>query len=274
MELLHALILGIVEGLTEFVPVSSTGHLILAGAWLGLDSTPDKKAAVDAFDIVIQAGAWLACLIYYFGYLKSRAADLFADDIANVARGRRLVINLMMAFIPVVVVGLPLRSLIKSVLFGAGPVAVALAVGGVVMIAAGGLRHRQGRVTSLDAINMKQALVVGLFQCFSLIPGTSRSMATIIGGMTAGMTPRVAADFSFLLAVPGLGSATAYELFKEWDTMSQHIGVSAMAIGVVASFVIGWASIAAFLRLLTAKGLAPFGVYRIVLAGLVWWQLL
>jgi len=274
MELVHALILGIVEGLTEFVPVSSTGHLILAGAWLGLDATPEQKAAVDAFDIVIQAGAWLACVIYYLGYLKQRFADLLSTDVGRMARGWRLIINLMMAFIPVVIVGLPLRSFIKSVLFGAGPVALALAVGGVVMIAADRLRDRGGSVTSLDGINMKQALVVGLFQCFSLIPGTSRSMATIIGGLASGMTPRVAADFSFLLAVPVLGSATLYELLREWETMSAHIGGGAMTIGLITSFVVGWASIAAFLRLLTARGLAPFGVYRIILAGLVWWQLL
>ena len=274
MEPLHALILGIVEGLTEFVPVSSTGHLILAGAWLGLDATPGQKAAVDAFDIVIQAGAWLACVIYYFSYLRQRTADLFAKDAAERARGWRIVINLGVAFIPVVLVGLPLRSLIKSVLFGPGPVAVALAVGGVVMIGADRLRHRTQQVDGLDGITIKQALVVGLFQCFSLIPGTSRSMSTMIGGMGAGLSARIAADFSFLLAVPVLGAATGYELFKEWDTLTAHIGPGAMAVGLAASFVVGWASIAAFLRLLTARGLAPFGVYRVLLAGLVWWQLL
>ena len=274
MELLHALILGIVEGLTEFVPVSSTGHLILTGAWLGLDATPGQKAAVDAFDIVIQAGAWLACVIYYFKYLRERTADLFSKDVAEMARGYRLFINLMVAFVPVVLVGLPLRSTIKSLLFGAAPVAVALAIGGVVMIFADRLRHRPSRTESLDRINMKQALVVGLFQCFSLIPGTSRSMSTMIGGMASGMSARVAADFSFLLAVPVLGAATVYELLKEWDTLAAHIGPGAVAVGLLTSFVVGWASIAAFLRLLTARGLAPFGVYRILVAGLVWWQLL
>lgn len=270
MDLIDAAVLGVVEGLTEFVPVSSTGHLILASALMGLDATPAQKAAVDAFDIVIQAGAWLACVLYYLRYLLARARDLISAEPTERARGRRLVVNLLIAFVPVVIVGLPLRAHIKAWLFGAAPVAVALAIGGLVMIVADRRLSREGGTAQVDDISPKQALIVGLFQCFSLIPGTSRSMSTIIGGLACGLRPRVAADFSFLLAVPVLGAATAYELLKEYAVMTAHIGPAAMAVGMGVSFVVGWASIAGFIRLLSLKGLAPFGVYRMVAAVAVW----
>lgn len=273
MEWWQALILGVVEGLTEFVPVSSTGHLILTGAWLGLDTTETQKAAVDAFDIVIQAGAWLACCLYYFKWISKRLKGVLSDDIIEASVGWRLIINLMVAFVPVVVVGLLFRKAIKQVLFGPMPVAVALAIGGVVMLVADKVQ-RKDAVGDLDRMTMKQAMVVGVAQCFALIPGTSRSMSTMIGGMAAGLSAKAAADFSFLLAIPVLGAATAYELLKEWHVMSAHIGWEAMLVGLIASFVIGWASIAVFLRIIVARGLAPFGVYRIALAAVVWWTLL
>lgn len=271
-----ALILGIVEGLTEFVPVSSTGHLILTGAWLGLGEDPAEKAALDAFDIVIQAGAWLAAVLYYWPLLRRRVAGLLSDDVLEQAAGWRLVLNLGLAFAPVVVVGLLARKAIKAVLFGTTPVAIALAVGGVAMIVADRLRGRaEARATihDVDDIGMKQALQVGLWQCLALIPGTSRSMSTIIGGLVAGMTPRVAADFSFLLAIPVLGAATAYELLKEWHVLIEGLGGVAIGVGLLASFLVGWASIAVFLRVIVARGLVPFGVYRVLLAALVWWTL-
>lgn len=273
MEWWQALVLGVVEGLTEFVPVSSTGHLILTGAWLGLDATEAQKAAVDAFDIVIQAGAWLACCLYYARWIGKRLAGVLSDDIVEAAAGWRLIFNLGAAFVPVVIVGLLFRKAIKAVLFGPLPVAIALAVGGVVMLVADRLQ-RKDAVDDLDRMTLKQAMVVGVMQCFALIPGTSRSMSTIIGGMAAGLSARAAADFSFLLAIPVLGSATAYELLKEWQVMSAHIGWQAMILGLVASFVVGWASISVFLRIIVAKGLSPFGVYRVGLAGVVWWTLL
>ncbi len=273
MEWWQALILGVVEGLTEFVPVSSTGHLILTGAWLGLDATEAQKAAVDAFDIVIQAGAWLACCLYYMRWIGKRLIGVLSDDVIAAAAGWRLIFNLMVAFVPVMVIGLLFRKAIKAVLFGPLPVAVALAVGGVVMLIADRLR-RDDAVDNLDHMTMRQAMVIGVAQCFALIPGTSRSMSTIIGGMAAGLSAKAAADFSFLLAIPVLGAATAYELLREWHVMSAHIGWLAMVVGLVASFAVGWASISVFLRIIVAKGLAPFGLYRIVLAAVVWWTLL
>lgn len=271
MNLLDATLLGIVEGLTEFVPVSSTGHLILAGAALGLEKDPQIKAAVDAFDIVIQAGAWLACIWYYAPLLLDRLGDLRSDSAERKARGMKLVVALGAAFVPVMIVGLLARKVIKSLLFGTAPVAVALAVGGVAMIGADlWLQRRPSPGRSLEQIDLKTAGIVGFFQCFSLAPGTSRSMSTLIGGLVGGLDRRAAADFAFLLAIPVLGAATAYELIKEWRVLVDGIGPVAITVGLLASFLTGWASIAVFLKLLTRVGLVPFGIYRLILAAVVW----
>ncbi|MBM4342787.1 MAG: undecaprenyl-diphosphate phosphatase [Deltaproteobacteria bacterium] len=276
MELLHAVILGLVEGLTEFIPVSSTGHLILAGAWLGLDADPARKAAVDAFDIVIQAGALLACIWYYAPLLIQRVQGLRGDDPVAKQQGQRLLAGLAVAFVPVVVAGLTLRKPIKRLLFGPAPVAVALAVGGVAMIAVDLWlqRSRTPRDATLEELSPRTAIVVGLFQCLSLVPGTSRSMATMVGGLLAGLDRRAAADFAFLLAIPVLGAATAYEAIKEWRVIVDGIGPEAIAVGLIASFLTGWASIALFIRALGRIGLWPFGVYRLVAALVVWRVLL
>lgn len=278
MNLLHALILGIVEGLTEFVPVSSTGHLILAGEFLGIAQDERMAAALDAFDIVIQAGAWFAAVLYYGALLRRRIGALFADDVLEQALGMRLALNLAVAFAPVVVVGLLARKAIKATLFGPAPVAVALVVGGIAMVAADKLwLRREGAkaaaIDDLNGITTRKALEIGLWQCLALVPGTSRSMATMLGGMRAGLSARVAADFSFLLAIPVLGAATFYELLKEWRVLIDGLGWAAIAVGLLASFLVGWASIAVFLRIIVARGLAPFGVYRVLLGALVWWVL-
>lgn len=271
MNLLDATLLGIVEGLTEFVPVSSTGHLILAGAALGLDGDAKLKAAVDAFDIVIQAGAWLACIWYYAPLLIDRTQDLRSDSPERRARGQRLAVGLGVAFVPVVIVGLLARKTIKALLFGTAPVAIALAVGGVAMIAADlWLQRRPSAGRKLEDLDLRSAAIVGAFQCFSLAPGTSRSMSTLIGGLVGGLDRRAAADFAFLLAIPVLGAATAYELIKEWRILIDGIGPVAITVGLIASFLTGWASIAVFLKLLTRVGLVPFGIYRLVLAAVVW----
>lgn len=272
MDLLHATILGLVEGLTEFVPVSSTGHLILAGAALGVGGDPAHKAAVDAFDIVIQAGALLACIWYYAPLLLQRVRGaLQKDDVVEQARGRALFVALAVAFVPVVIVGLLLRKKIKALLFGPAPVAVALAVGGVAMIAVDWwLARRRRSGVPLEQIGPRHAAVVGLFQCLSLVPGTSRSMSTLVGGLFAGLDRRAAADFAFLLAIPVLGAATGYELLKEWRALADGIGPVAITVGLIASFLTGWASIALFIRLLGTVGMWPFGVYRLLAAAAVW----
>ncbi len=276
MDLLHAVILGLVEGLTEFIPVSSTGHLILAGAWLGLDADPSRKAAVDAFSIVIQAGALLACVWYYAPLLMRRIAGLRGDDPVARQQGQRLLVGLGIAFVPVVLAGLTLRKPIKRLLFGPAPVAVALAVGGAAMIAVDLWlrRQRTPRDVTLEELSPRAAIVVGLFQCLSLVPGTSRSMSTMVGGLLAGLDRRAAADFAFLLAIPVLGAATAYEALKEWRVIVEGIGPEAIAVGLIASFLMGWASIALFIQALGRVGLWPFGVYRLIAAAVVWQALL
>ncbi|MSQ81351.1 MAG: undecaprenyl-diphosphate phosphatase [Myxococcales bacterium] len=275
MDILHALVLGIVEGLTEFVPVSSTGHLILVSAWLDAGGTPGRKAANDAFDIVIQAGALLACIGYYAPLLIERGKGLISRDETARQQARRLVSCLAVAFVPVVVVGLLFRKQIKALLFGPAPVALALAIGGVAMIGVElWFRRRPPPTGQLVDLTPRSALVVGLFQCLSLMPGTSRSMATLVGGMLSGLDRKAAADFAFLLAIPVLGAATAYELLKEWRILVDGIGAPAIAVGLVAAFVAGWASISVFIRILSRVGLIPFGVYRLIAAAVVWMTLL
>ncbi len=272
MDLLHATLLGVVEGLTEFVPVSSTGHLILVGHWLGLGQGAQKEA-VDAFDIVIQAGAWLACVMYYAPLLLRRVKELRSPEPVPRLRARNLLVALAVSFFPVMIVGFVARKTIKALLFGPAPVAAALLVGGVVMIAADRLLAKRNK-KDLDAIDVPTAAGIGLAQCLALLPGTSRSMATMVGGLALGLNLQAAADFSFLLAIPVLGAATLYELMKSWHELVTHIGPLAMTVGLIASFLTGWASIAGFLRFIAHFGLVPFGLYRIALAAVVWLTLL
>ena len=269
MNLVHALVLGMVEGLTEFIPVSSTGHLILVGKALGLGQTPESKAALDAFDIVIQAGAWLACVLYYAPLLLKRIKGLRSGDPVEKQLSSRLFLSMLVAFVPIAVIGKLAGKVIKHALFHPIPVAVALALGGLLMIVAEKFAKERSAGYQLDDLRLPTALTVGLAQCAALLPGTSRSMATILGGLFAGLEMRAAADFSFLLAVPVLGAATAYELLKEWHVLYTEIGVLPMTVGLIASFLVGLASIAGFLNLLGRFGLWPFGVYRILLAILV-----
>jgi undecaprenyl-diphosphatase len=263
MSPLIAALLGIVEGLTEYLPVSSTGHLILAGHFLG-----EQGEAAKSFEIVIQLGAILAVLIHYRGLLGRRLAELPAGKPEAV----RLFLALVAGFFPTAVLGLVARKWIKAHLFGVTPVAVALAVGGVVMIAVELIRGRKpdDGESRIEAVTPWQGFLVGVGQCASLIPGTSRSMATIVTGQLVGLTTATAAEFSFLLALPTLGAATLYEAFKARHEL-HTLGIVPMAIGMVVSFLVAWAVIAGFVAYLKRRGLLPFGVYRIILAGLVLW---
>lgn len=263
-----ALLLGIVEGLTEYLPVSSTGHLVLAGHWLGLR---DDDPATSAYEIVIQFGALLAVLVHYRSLLAARTRGLFARprDAASI----RLLVALAVAFAPTAVAGLALRSTIKAHLFGLKPVAIALVVGGVFMIvfersrAARGLTGEDG----LERVTPLRALAIGIGQCFSLWPGASRAMCTILAGQAVGLSTATAAEFSFLLALPTLGSATAYEAYKSRAALAAHIGGTGMAVGLAVSFLVAWAVIATFLLYLRRRGLEPFGWYRIVVGVVALW---
>jgi undecaprenyl-diphosphatase len=268
MPIFIAVLLGIVEGLTEFLPVSSTGHLVLVGHWLGLS---DDDPATSSFEIVVQLGAILAVVAHYRVLLAQRVRGLFTGDAAS----RRLLVALVLAFAPTAIAGLLLRKTIKAHLFGTLPVAGALVVGGVVMIVVERVRARRKRTgkEGLEHVTAARALAIGFAQCFSMWPGASRSMCTIVAGQLAGLSTGTAAEFSFLLALPTLGAATVYEGFKARHVLASNGGMVSLAVGMVVSFFVAWAVIAAFLKYLRSRGLEPFGWYRVVLGLLVLWIL-
>jgi len=249
--LFKALLLGVVEGLTEFLPVSSTGHLILASDLLDFN---DEKGKV--FEIVIQTGAMLAIVWEY------RAK--FAGVVAGLARdreARQFVMNLVIAFIPAAVLGLAFGSTIKAVLFKPVPVAIAFIVGGLVILWAERREHRV-TVQSVDDMRWTDALKVGCAQAFALIPGTSRSGATIIGGLLFGLSRRAATEFSFFLAVPTLIAAGAYDFYKHRALFNAgDIGV--FTVGTVASFVSAFLCVRWLLRYIASHDFTVFAWYRI-----------
>jgi len=263
-----AVLLGIVEGLTEYLPVSSTGHLVLAGHLLGL---PDGDAATSSFEIVIQLGAILAVVAHYRGLLGARARGLLVGDSASL----RLLQALVLAFVPTALAGLLLRKTIKAHLFGPMPVAAALVVGGVLMIVVERVRARRAVVglEGLENVTPGRALAIGVGQCLSLWPGASRAMCTIVTGQLTGLSTGTAAEFSFLLALPTLGAATLYEGFKARHVLAANGGGASLAVGLVVSFAVAWAVIATFLRYLRRHGLEPFGWYRITAGVVTLWAL-
>lgn len=263
MHWAEAILLGVVEGLTEFLPVSSTGHLILVDAILKHDDEAAK-----AFDVVIQSGAILAVVIHYRRVFAELLAGLLRRDPAKI----RLAVALAIAVVPVAVLGLAFDKRIKQLLFGPLPIAGALIVGGVVMIAVS-VVHRARKIrgeSGLEHVTLKRALAVAFAQCLSLWPGASRSMTTIVGGELAGLDAKTAADFTFLLSVPVLGGATLVHVVKDRDALlGPSIGPVNMAIGLATAFVVAMFAIRGFLKYLNRVGLVPFAVYRIALGGLV-----
>lgn len=263
MSLLVAILLGIVEGLTEYLPVSSTGHLILAGQILGQTSEGSK-----AFEIVIQLGAILAVLVHYHRLLAARFAGVLRRDVESL----RLVTALIVAFLPAAVVGLALHKTIKEHLFGSLPVAIALFVGGVAMIVIERVRRAKKieGLHGLQHVTPGRAFIIGLGQCVSLWPGSSRSMCTIVAGQGTGLSTATAAEFSFLLALPTLGAACVFEGYKSRHDLAS-LGGASLCAGMLVSFLVAWGVIAVFIRYLQKRGLEPFGFYRIVLAAVVFW---
>jgi len=260
MNLLQAGILGAVEGLTEFLPVSSTGHLILAGHAMGLAGD-----AMNSFEIVIQAGALLAVIWLY----RARVGDVFAGALRQNPRGRALLVNLVVAFLPAAFLGLATHKWIKAHLFGPEPVAVALVLGGIAILLYARSRraHEPARITSLDGLPVKAALLIGLAQCLSLWPGTSRAMATMLAALLLGSSPVVAAEFSFLLALPTLGMATLFDLAQHHSELTSPAlgGPWPLVVGLAVAAIVAVLAIKTFLAYVTRRGLAPFGWYRIAL---------
>jgi len=263
MPLWIAVLLGVVEGLTEFLPVSSTGHLIIADHLLG--GVTEGHAS---FDIVIQLGAVLAVLLHYRKLLLERAAGVLRGDPV----AKRLLYALLIAFLPVAILGLAVRKAVKAHLFGLLPVAGALIVGGVVMIVVERwLRARPERpvLDGLEHVTPRRALWIGIGQCAALWPGTSRSMSTIVTGQLVGLSTATAAEFSFLLALPALGAATVYEGWKARSELLAGGGGPALVVGLVVSFFVAWAALASFLSYLKRHGVESFGYYRIVVGALL-----
>lgn len=261
-----AVILGVVEGLTEFLPVSSTGHLILVANWLDLYRDPASKAGIDAFEIVIQSGALLAVVGIYAPHILAMLRGLFGSDVA----GRRLLLLLLAGFLPAAIIGVLAGKWIKASLFGIGPVVGALAVGGLLMIIIErrqSLCHPSREEKTLSAMTIRDALLIGLVQCLAMWPGTSRSMVTILAARTLAFQPRAAAEFSFLLALPTLGGATAYELYHQGPILLQTSSAANLAIGLSVSCLVAWLAIKGFLAYLNQHGMEIFGWYRLALAA-------
>jgi undecaprenyl-diphosphatase len=264
LESWQAVLLGLVEGITEYLPVSSTGHLILAESLLGL-RTPETKEGLDAFTIVIQGGAILAVLGLYWQHVLAMLRGVVGRDPV----GLRLLVNLLVAFVPAGVVGLTLDHWIERNLFRALPVLAALAGGGVFMIALHRLRARipDAESRGIESIDFRTAVWIGAMQCLALWPGTSRAMVVIAGGLLAGLRPRDAAEFSFLLGLPTLGAATIWKLFKEREAVA-GLGVEPVVLGVAVATVSAAFAVRWLVGFLNRRGLEPFGWYRLGLTAL------
>ncbi len=266
--LLKAAVMGVVEGLTEFLPISSTGHLILAGALLGMD---DDKAKV--FDIAIQTGAIFAVILVYWQKIASTVVALPTQ-----VEARRFALNVFIAFVPAVVLGLLFGKFIKAHLFTPTVVASTFILGGFIILWAEGWGRPKSedeeegvipaRIESVEAMSPLDALKVGLVQCLAMVPGTSRSGATIIGGMLLGLSRKAATDFSFYLAIPTLIGAGAYSLYKERELLS-WADAPVFAVGLVFSFISAWICVRWLLRYIATHSFVPFAFYRIAFGVVV-----
>ncbi|MEB3102408.1 undecaprenyl-diphosphate phosphatase [Ferviditalea candida] len=256
-----AVIIGIIEGLTEFLPVSSTGHMILAGHMIGFQG---EKA--DTFEIVIQLGAILAVVVLYW----NRVLRLFGLMPKQQSKGngpRMNLLHILIAITPALAIGFLLRHFIKEVLFSPQTVLIGLVLGGIFMIIAE-KKHPRFTADDMDQLTYKQALFIGISQILSLWPGFSRSGATIAGGMLAGASRAASADFTFLIAIPVMIAATGYELLKSFHSLTSGDLVF-FAVGFVVSFIVALLAVMSFIKLVQKLSLTYFSYYRFVLAGIV-----
>ncbi|HWB01633.1 MAG TPA: undecaprenyl-diphosphate phosphatase [Verrucomicrobiales bacterium] len=266
MDWLQAIIIGIVEGITEYLPVSSTGHILLAQRALGIP----KSVASDAFAVVIQAGAILAVLGLYFQRVKGMAMGLAGKN----PEGLLLVRNLLLAFIPAVIVGLIFKKKIEEHLFGLWPVTAAWFVGGVAILAVAWFRRRSGGPQKEGGISLTQitpaiALFIGVMQCVAMWPGTSRSLMTIVAALLAGLSLSAALEFSFLLGVITLSAASAKDFWEFRKPLFEHYSAWVMLLGLLAAWLSAVLAVKWMIAFLQKKGITPFGYYRIGLAIVV-----
>ncbi len=260
----QALVLGVVEGVTEFLPVSSTGHLLVTGRLFDLDRTDKAKEAFDAYAIAIQAGAIIAVLAIYW----KRSLSVLNGIVGRDPDGRTLFVNLVVAFVPAAVIGVVLEGPIKDRLFQPWAIAVAWAVGGVVILLTEQRRRaQQFQGKRLEELTVRMALIVGFAQAFALWPGTSRSLVTILAGLFLGLNVAAAVELSFLLGLLTLGAATAYEALKHGSLMVDAYGVGRPLLGLVAALVAAFIAVKWMITWLQSRGLAVFGWYRLAAAG-------
>jgi undecaprenyl-diphosphatase len=255
--ILKVITLGIVEGLTEYLPVSSTGHLIIIGDKLKFDEIPDK-----IFETSIQFGAILAVIILYRVRIKNIILNFYKDS-----PEQKITINLILAFMPAAIIGLLLHGFIKEYLFTVKIVALSLILGGIIMIIIDKL-NIQRETKKLENISLKQALSIGFFQCIAMIPGVSRSGATIVGGVLIGLTRKNAAEFSFFLAIPTIFAASVYDIVKHYHLLTlEHLNL--ILIGFVTSFISAFIVVSRFIGIIQRYGFMPFGIYRVILGCII-----
>ena len=259
-----AIVLGIVEGLTEYIPVSSTGHLILTSQALGLGEEPEVRSAINTYLVVIQVGAIMAVITIYGKYLWMMLLGLFDKSHA----GRHLLISVIIAFIPAAVVGLLLESWIDKYLFGLWPVVFAWLMGGIALIIWG---RKPDPDTEMEGLLMKditpkKALIIGGLQVIAMWPGTSRSLVTILGGRLAGLSLKESVTFSFLLGMLTLTAATVYKLLGQGQEMIEVLGVQNLVLGTFVAWISAWIAVKSMVAYLKKHGLGLFGFYRVALA--------
>jgi len=245
MTIIDSIVLGIVEGITEFLPISSTAHMIIVSTLLGLKQTLQNVA----FEVIIQLGATLAIVLIYLDKINLKEIKLWQ--------------KVILAFLPLAVIGFLLRHQIKE-LFNIKTVAYMFIIGGIVFFIVEWLyKKEKPRINDVEKVTFKQALIIGFFQVFALIPGTSRSGATIVGGMLSGLSRKTAADFSFLLAIPTMFAASGYELLKNIHSFSNQ-NLTLLAVGFIVSFISSYIAVKLFLKFVQKFTLNAFGIYRIV----------
>ncbi len=262
--LLKTIVMGIVEGLTEFLPISSTGHLIIVGGVLQFDASIGSKALADTFEVFIQLGAIIAVMLYFARDLISLVKRAPSDKSAQ-----RLLIAVAVAFVPAAIIGVLLNNLIDKYLFSPFTVGIALVVGGIIMLLVERwVQTRKQPITSLERVDLKQGLGIGIAQVASLFPGMSRSASTIVGGLLMGLDRSTALRFSFYLSIPTMVAATLYKLVKEISTIHGS-AVPAFALGTVVSFAVAIVIIKWFLGYVAKHDLRPFAWYRLALGALM-----
>lgn len=253
-----ALLLGLIEGMTEFLPVSSTGHLILFGDILGFEGPPGKT-----FEISIQLGAILAICWLYRGKLAATASGLIRRE----AKDWRFAIGILLAFLPAMVLGALFHSFIKEKLFNPHSVSIALIIGGIIILLVERLRPTP-RYHSIEEFSLPLCLKIGLCQCLALIPGTSRSGATIIGALLLGADRKAATEFSFFLAIPTMFAATAFDLFENRHLLSLD-NIQLIAVGFIAAFISALIVVRWVVAYISKHGFTPFAIYRIILGSVM-----